>query len=131
MAETFLLNLVTPERSFFSGQVRELVAPGAEGEFGVLPGHAAMLSGLKAGRLIYRDGQKETTLLAGGGFAEVTGERVTVLLDDATRAEDLDAAALDQEIARLREEAVEPGAEGYEAWCRRLEWKQFCREQAR
>jgi len=131
MAETFLLNLVTPEHAFFSGQVRELVAPGAQGEFGVLPGHAAMLAGLRAGRLIYRDGQKETTLLAGGGFAEVTGHRVTVLLDDAVLPEDLDASALDLEIAQLEEQAPEPGAEGHEEWLKRLEWKRFCREQAR
>ena len=131
MAETFLLNLVTPERSFFSGQVQELVAPGSMGEFGVLPGHAAMLAGLKAGRLIYRDGQRETTLLAGGGFAEVTGERVTVLLDDAISVEDLDTAALDAEIAQLEEEAVQPEEEGYEEWLKRLEWKRLCREQAK
>ncbi len=131
MAETFLLNLVTPERSFFSGQVQELVAPGSLGEFGVLPGHAAMLAGLKAGRLIYRDGQTETTLLAGGGFAEVTGEKVTVLLDDATMVDDLDASSLDQEIAQLEEGAVQPEEEGYEEWRKRLEWKQFCREQAK
>jgi len=131
MAETFLLNLVTPERSFFSGQVQELVAPGMLGEFGVLPGHAAMLAGLKAGRLIYRDGQRETTLLAGGGFAEVTGEKVTVLLDDAISPSDLDAAALDAEIARLEQEALQPEQDGYEAWQKRLEWKRFCREHAR
>ena len=131
MAETFLLNLVTPEQSFFSGQVQELVAPGSLGEFGVLPGHAGMLAGLKAGRLIYRDDQGETTLLAGGGFAEVTGDRVTVLLDDAVLVEDLDTAALDAEIARLEEAAPEPGEDGYEENRKLLEWKQFCREQAK
>ena len=57
MAETFLLDLVTPDRAFFSGRVKELVAPGELGEFGILPGHAAMLAGLRPGRLIYRDGQ--------------------------------------------------------------------------
>jgi F-type H+-transporting ATPase subunit epsilon len=131
MAETFLLNLVTPEKSFFSGQVQELVAPGDQGEFGVLPGHAGMLAGLKAGRLIYRDDQGEISLLAGGGFAEVTGDRVTVLLDDAVLAEDLDTAALDAEIAQLEEGAPEPGEEGYEDSQKQLEWKRFCREQVK
>ena len=55
MADTFLLDLVTPERTFFSGPVKELVAPGSLGEFGVLPGHANMLSELTAGRLLYKD----------------------------------------------------------------------------
>ncbi len=131
MAETFLLDLVTPDRAFFSGRVKELVAPGELGEFGILPGHAAMLAGLRPGRLIYRDGQKETTLLAGGGFVEVSGEKVTVLLDDAVRPADLDAAALDAEIARLEEEALRPEQDGYDTWRKRLDWKRVCREHAR
>ena len=94
MADTFLLDLVTPERTLFSGPVQELVAPGLLGEFGVLPGHANMLAELTTGRLVYRDESGEKLMVAAGGFAEVTGERVTVLLDDAVYAEDLDRAAL-------------------------------------
>jgi F-type H+-transporting ATPase subunit epsilon len=130
MAETFLLNLVTPERSFFSGPVQELVAPGSLGEFGVLPGHANLLAELKTGRLIYKDGKGETALLAAGGFAEVSGEKVTVLLDDAVRVDELDAASLQDEIEQLEQEAPQPEGEGYEAWRKRLEWKRFCREHA-
>ncbi len=128
MADTFLLDLVTPERTLFSGAVQELVAPGLLGEFGVLPGHANMLAELTAGRLIYRDGSGEKLMAAAGGFAEVTGERVTVLLDDAVYAEDLDAASLGREIEELEAAAPQPEDEGYVAWQERLRWKTACKE---
>ena len=67
MAETFILDLVTPERTLFSGSVQELVAPGVLGEFGVLPGHANMLAELTAGRLVYRDESGEKLMAAAGG----------------------------------------------------------------
>ncbi len=130
MADTFLLDLVTPERTFFSGQVQEIVAPGIQGEFGVLPGHASMLAGLATGRLLYRDSSGEMALVASGGFAEVTGEKVTMLLDEAAYVEELDAAALGEEIAQLEAQALESEDPGFEEWQKQLEWKQFCREQA-
>ncbi len=130
MADTFLLDLVTPERTLFSGAVQELVAPGVLGEFGVLPGHANMLAELKAGRLVYRDESGEREMAAAGGFAEVTGERVTVLLDDAVYAEDLDSAALSQEIEELEGQALQPEDEGYSDWQDQLRWKKACSEVA-
>ena len=131
MADTFLLDLVTPERTFFSGPVKELVAPGSLGEFGVLPGHANMLSELTAGRLIYKDERGETTLVAAGGFAEVTGERVTVLLDDAMYVEELDPAGLEEDITQLEAEALEPETAGFEDWKKQIDWKRFCLEVAK
>jgi F-type H+-transporting ATPase subunit epsilon len=128
MADTFLLDLVTPERTLFSGAVLELVAPGLLGEFGVLPGHANMLAELTAGRLAYRDESGEKLLAAAGGFAEVTGERVTVLLDDAVYAGDLDAAALRKEIEDLEAQALQPGDDGYADWQEQLRWKRACSE---
>jgi F-type H+-transporting ATPase subunit epsilon len=126
MADTFFLDLVTPERTLFSGAVRELVAPGVLGEFGVLPGHANMLAELTAGRLTYRDESGEKRMAAAGGFAEVTGERVTVLLDDAVYAEDLDSAALGKEIEALEAQALQPDDEGYADWQKQLRWKRSC-----
>ena len=130
MAETFLLDLVTPERTLFSGSVQELVAPGVLGEFGVLPGHANMLAELTSGRLIYRDQTGERRMAAAGGFAEVTRERVTVLLDDAVYAEDLDPASLGKEIEELEAGALEPEDEGYADWQEKLRWKKTCIEVA-
>jgi len=130
MADTFLLDLVTPERTLFSGSVEELVAPGLLGEFGVLPGHANMLAELTAGRLVYRDDSGEKLMVAAGGFAEVTGERVTVLLDDAVYAEDMDAASLAKEIEDLEAKALEPDDEGYADWQDELRWKRACSEVA-
>jgi F-type H+-transporting ATPase subunit epsilon len=130
MADTFVLDLVTPERTLFSGSVQELVAPGLLGEFGVLPGHANMLAELTAGRLVYRDDSGEKLMVAAGGFAEVTGERVTVLLDDAVYAEDIDAASLAKEIEDLEAKALEPDDEGYADWQDELRWKRACSEVA-
>jgi F-type H+-transporting ATPase subunit epsilon len=130
MAEKFFLDLVTPERTLFSGAVRELVAPGLLGEFGVLPGHANMLAELTAGRLIYRDDSGEKRVAAAGGFAEVTGDRVTVLLDDAVYAEHLDPTELDREIETLEALDLQPDDEGYADWQEQLRWKRACREVA-
>jgi len=130
MAETFILDLVTPERTLFSGAVQELVAPGVLGEFGVLPGHANMLAELTAGRLAYRDESGEKLMATAGGFAEVTGERVTVLLDDAVYAEDLDPAALGKEIQDLEAQALQPEDDGYADWQEQLRWKRACSEVA-
>ena len=130
MAEKFFLDLVTPERTLFSGAVRELVAPGLLGEFGVLPGHANMLAELTAGRLIYRDDSGEKRVAAAGGFAEVTGDRVTVLLDDAVYAEHLDPTELDGEIETLEARDLQPDDEGYADWQEQLRWKRACREVA-
>ena len=128
MADTFFLDLVTPERTLFSGSVQELVAPGVLGEFGVLPGHANMLAELTAGRMIYRDESGEKLMAAAGGFAEVTGERVTVLLDDAAYATDLDPASLGKEIEELEAQALQADDEGYADWQEQLRWKMACRE---
>ena len=128
MADTFFLDLVTPERTLFSGSVQELVAPGVLGEFGVLPGHANMLAELTAGRLAYRDESGEKRMAAAGGFAEVTGERVTVLLDDAVYAEDLDPAALGKEIEDLEAQALQPEDDGYADWQEQLRGKRACSE---
>ena len=128
MADKFFLDLVTPERTLFSGAVLELVAPGLLGEFGVLPGHANMLAELTAGRLAYRDESGEKLMAAAGGFAEVTGERVTVLLDDAVYAEDLDPAALGKEIEDLEAQALQPEDDGYADWQEKLRWKRACSE---
>jgi F-type H+-transporting ATPase subunit epsilon len=129
--ETFVLDLVTPERTFFSGPVQEFVAPGVLGEFGVLPGHASMLAELTTGRLRYRDASGEKVLVTAGGFAEVTGTKVTALLDNALFVEELDPAELDRQIADLEAGAPAAEDEGFGEWEKRIAWRRFCREQCK
>jgi len=90
MAEELLLEIVTPEKLAFSGTIDEVTCPGSEGEFGVLRGHASLLSAIKFGELSYlRDG-KRTSYAVNTGYAEVTGTKVTVLVDTAERADQID-----------------------------------------
>jgi F-type H+-transporting ATPase subunit epsilon len=83
VAETFLLEVVTPKNVVVSSQVEEMAAPGTEGEFGVLPGHTFFITLLSMGELSYSiDGKKEY-LTVGEGFAEINLDRVTVIVDSA------------------------------------------------
>jgi F-type H+-transporting ATPase subunit epsilon len=107
MASTIRLELVTPERLVLSEEVDEVVLPGYEGEFGVLPGHTQYLAILNIGMLWYRKGSAVTRIALGGGFAEVTHDRVVVMADTAERAEEIDVEraqrARDRAEARLKE----------------------------
>jgi F-type H+-transporting ATPase subunit epsilon len=90
MAGKILLEVVTPEHLLLSKQVDEIIAPGSEGEFGVLPGHCHFLSTLKIGELRYRIGETTSYMSVLWGFAEVTPTRVTILAEIAEKAEDID-----------------------------------------
>jgi F-type H+-transporting ATPase subunit epsilon len=82
--------LATPTRQMVSTEADEVVAPGSEGYFGVLPGHAAFLTTLGSGEVSYRDGRGEHRLAVIGGFAEVSGDRVIILAEHAERPEEID-----------------------------------------
>jgi len=97
-----LFELATPARMFVSVEADEVVAPGAEGYFGVLPGHAAFLANLMPGEVTYRTGQSEHHLAVAGGFAEVTAERVMILAENAERPDEIDRARAER--ARQRAE---------------------------
>ena len=84
------LEIVTPDRALLSEEVDEVVLPGTEGYFGVLPGHTPLLSSLKVGELWYRQGQEKHYLVVAFGFVEVLPDRVTVLADIGERAQDID-----------------------------------------
>ena len=83
MAETFLLEVVTPQSVVVSSQVEDVTAPGDIGEFGILPGHTFFVSLLSAGKLSYLVNGKREFLTIGKGFAEVNLDRVTVIVDFA------------------------------------------------
>ncbi len=95
--------LVTPERLVVSTPVEMVVVPGSEGNFGVLPGHAPFISTLRPGTVDIYDAARTITrrIFVGGGLAEVTPERCTVLADEAMPPEALDRAALDAELTEV------------------------------
>ncbi len=103
MAATIRLELVTPERLVLSEDVDEVIIPGYEGEFGVLPEHTQYLSIVNIGVLRYRKGNEVHKVALSGGFAEVTPERVVVLADTAERAEEIDL----ERARRAKERAEE------------------------
>lgn len=97
---TFQLELVSPEKLLLSRAVEMVVIPAAEGEMGVLPGHAAMIVTLRGGVIRVIEGGKDAErLFVAGGFAEVTPERVTILADEATPVAELSKAEADRRIA--------------------------------
>lgn len=85
-----LLDIVTPDKLLLSKEVDEVTCPGAEGEFGVLPGHCQLLSSLRVGELKYRIGDEIHYMTIMWGYADVTPTRVTVLAEVAEKAEDID-----------------------------------------
>ena len=96
------LQIVSADRSLVNESVDELVVPGFDGYFGVLPGHTPMLAVLKIGELWYRQGQEKHYLHIAFGFAEVLPERVTILAQIAEKAEEIDTARA--EAAKKRAE---------------------------
>jgi F-type H+-transporting ATPase subunit epsilon len=96
------LQIVTPDRMIVEDRVDEVQVPGAEGYFGVLPGHTPLLAALTVGELWYRKGQEKIYVAIAYGFAEVLPDRVTILARLAERPEEVDLARA--EAARKRAE---------------------------
>jgi F-type H+-transporting ATPase subunit epsilon len=92
VAERLTLEITTPMRMVVSEEVDEVVAPGSEGYFGVLPGHAPFLTTLGIGMVTYRIGREEHHLAVAGGFAEVRNDKVIILADSAERPAEIDVA---------------------------------------
>jgi F-type H+-transporting ATPase subunit epsilon len=99
MAGKFLLEVVTPEKQLLSQQVDEVIAPGSEGEFGVLPGHCHFLSTLRIGELRYRVDSQTHSMAVLWGFAEVTPTKVTIMAEIAEQAEDIDVERATAKVA--------------------------------
>jgi F-type H+-transporting ATPase subunit epsilon len=97
------LQIVSADRSLVDEQVDEVQVPGAEGYFGVLPGHTPLLALLGAGELWYRQGQEKHYVSMAFGFAEVLPDRVTILAEIAERSHEIDVARA--EAAKVRAEA--------------------------
>lgn len=104
MSEDIMLEVVTPEKMVFSGKVDEVLIPGTEGEFGVLRGHEPFLTSVDIGELYFLAGGKKSHYAVNTGYAEVTGSKVTVLIETAERADaiDKDRAVKAKENAEAR-----------------------------
>src|SRR6266481_687755 len=98
MATSFRLRIVTPARQLLDEDVEEVTAPGAAGEFGVLPDHIAFLTVLAPGRLIYKCSGKRHVLAIFGGYAEVADNVMTVLADGAEPVSEIDAQRAEREL---------------------------------
>ena len=103
---TIRLEILTAERVLFEGDVDAVVAPGAEGELGILPMHASLMSTLQPGELRYRVGGEESFLAVTGGFIEVTSEKVIILADAAERVEEIDEARAIEAVKRAEQRVL-------------------------
>jgi F-type H+-transporting ATPase subunit epsilon len=105
MADKVQFELVSPERLLISQPVDMVVVPGSEGDFGVLPGHAPFISTVRPGVIEVYEGNTVTErIFVAGGFAEVTGERCTVLAEQAAPLTDVNRAEVEGELRSLNEE---------------------------
>ena len=105
------LDIVTAECLTFSEEVDVVVAPGIEGQLGILPHHAPLMTTLQAGELRVRKGGEELSLAISGGFLEVRPDRVIVLADTAERCEEIDLARAEEAKRRAQEYLSHPTTE--------------------
>jgi F-type H+-transporting ATPase subunit epsilon len=103
VADTFQFELVAPEKLIYSDDIEFVVVPGAEGDFGVLPGHSLLLSSVRPGIIeIHENDKPKERFFVGGGFADVTPERCTIL-----STESVNLAEIDESEARKRLDTAE------------------------
>jgi F-type H+-transporting ATPase subunit epsilon len=112
------LDIVTAERVVYSEEVDIVIAPGVEGQLGILPHHAPLMTTLQAGELMVRRGGEEDSLAISGGFLEVRPDRVIILADTAERAEEIDTTRAEAAKQRAEQRLVDRHVPGFdEARC--------------
>lgn len=89
---TLLLEVVTPDKTVLKEEVDMAICPGSEGEFGILPNHASLLSALRMGALRYKKSDKEDVMFISGGFLDMHANVCSVLAESAEKADDIDKA---------------------------------------
>ena len=106
------LEIVTPEAAIFSDDVDSVVLPGAEGEMGVLPAHANLVTTLTHGELAYTKAGKTTYLAVGEGLVEVTGAGTRILTDMAIGVDEIDEKSVEEALQRAKHalENIKPGS---------------------
>lgn len=109
MAGTILIEVATPERLMLKESVTEVVVPGANGEMGILPEHAPLLSELAPGVLRYTvEGQRQRSMCVSGGWVEVSQHSVRVLANTAELADDIDLKRAQESLQRANERILNP-----------------------
>lgn len=103
-----MLDIVTAERVVYSKEVNSVVAPGTEGELGILPYHASLMTTLNAGELRINEGGEEILMAISGGFMEVRPDRIIVLADSAERDDEIDLSRAEEAKRRAEERLSQP-----------------------
>lgn len=109
MADTLKLEIVTPESVVYSDDVDMVTLPGSEGNAGIYPNHVPLMTKVQAGELIARKGGTQEVLAVGEGFAEITGNHVAILTDNAANSADIDEAAAEEAKAKAQQRLEEGG----------------------
>ena len=108
MAETIQIDIVTPEKVVYSGPAGMITAPGTQGEFGVLPGHAAFVTTLEPGKVEIKKDNEELEFAASGGFAEVVDDKMIILSKAVESADEIDISRAEAAMARAEERLGKP-----------------------
>ena len=111
MADSFELQIVTPEKLVVETRAEELQIPGKKGYLGILPNHAPLITELAVGEITYRSGGQTSRVSVAWGFAEVLPNKVTILAETAERAEDIDVARADRARQRAEERLTKGSSE--------------------
>ena len=109
MADTLKLEIVTPESIIYSEDVEMVTLPGSEGEAGIYPNHVPLMTRVQAGEIIVNRGGTEEVVAIGEGFAEITGDHIAILTDNAANSSDIDEAAAEEARAKAEQRLEEGG----------------------
>ncbi len=109
MADTLKLEIVTPESVIYAEDVDMVTLPGSEGETGIYPNHVPLMTKVQAGELVVKRGGAEEILAVGEGFAEITGDHVAILTDNAIDSADNDEAAAEEAKDKAEQRLAEGG----------------------
>ena len=117
------IEIVTPEQRVLTTECDEVRLPGADGGFGIRPGHTPLVAALMAGELVYVTSGTEHRFAVGEGFAEVSNDRVRILVEEAVRADQIDPGRAESELKSLQESlsSMRPEDPAYEANRARVE----------
>jgi F-type H+-transporting ATPase subunit epsilon len=107
MAETLRLEIVTPEATVYSEDVKMVTLPAVDGQIGIYPGHVRLITRIEPGEIIVNSDGADTFLAVGEGVVEVTGDRVAIVTDMAIRAEHIDEAKAEEARERARKRLQE------------------------
>ena len=100
---TMMLEIITAEQQVYGDEVEMVVAPGSDGQLGILPHHAPLMTMLQPGEILIRKEGADTYMVVTGGFMEVIGNKVTILADACERSEEIDEARATEAMERARE----------------------------